>query len=134
MARMLRRLPLSLRAWSGALLACALFVCLTGLARPAMSMSMLAAEPMETAAQVMVGGHSIAPASAATPDRGPRCPMASEQCVAPKGVLAQDLSAGRAEDASRVVVCSPSLLVARPNAPPPTVAPPDLHRLCVSRT
>ncbi|MCJ1676177.1 hypothetical protein MTF65_02130 [Streptomyces sp. APSN-46.1] len=128
-----QRLPLSLRAWSGVLLACALFACLTGLARPAMTMAMPG--PMDTAPHVAVGGHTEASAAVATPDHGPRCPVAQEQCVAPKGVLTQD---GPTTPVLGIVPhatdCSPTLPRPWPHAPPPAAAPPDLHRLCVSRT
>ncbi|MCX4631264.1 hypothetical protein [Streptomyces sp. NBC_01443] len=126
-----RRLPLSLRAWSGVLLVCALFACLTGLARPAMAMP----GPMDTAPHVAVSENAEAPGVVAAPDSGSRCPVAHEQCVAPKGVVAQDgPTAPAPATVSNATVCAPELPHPWPHAPPPAAAPPDLHRLCVSRT
>ncbi|MFB7172297.1 hypothetical protein ACFCYM_15915 [Streptomyces sp. NPDC056254] len=128
---MSRRLPLSLRTWSGVLLVCALFACLTGLARPAMAMP----GPMEMSSHIVMSGHAAAPAAAESPDHGPSCPMAAEQCVAPKGIVAQDGPAVPVlATVSHATPCSSDLLMTQPNAPPPAAAPPDLHRLCVSRT
>ncbi|MCX5009468.1 hypothetical protein OG765_00365 [Streptomyces sp. NBC_00555] len=130
-----RPLPLSLRAWSGVLLVCALFACLTGLARPAMAMEMPMQGATDTTRHVAVRGHAEASAAVAVTDHGPRCPVAQEQCVAPKGVLTQDgpttpvlVIVPHATDGS------PTLPRPWPHAPPPAAAPPDLHRLCVSRT
>ncbi|MFD9407714.1 hypothetical protein ACFWBN_11945 [Streptomyces sp. NPDC059989] len=130
---MSRRLPPSLRTWSGVLLVCAFFACLTGLARPAMAMAMPG--PMEMSPHAAISGHVAAPSAAEAPDHGPRCPVAAEQCVAPQGILAQDGPAVPPLAAvPHATPCSPEPLMTRPNAPPPVVAPPDLHRLCVSRT
>ncbi|MFE2283028.1 hypothetical protein ACFXDJ_02450 [Streptomyces sp. NPDC059443] len=134
---MSRRLPLPLRTWSGVLLVCALFACLTGLARPAMAMPGPGSMPgsMQMSSHAAMSGHAAAPAAAESPDHGPSCPMAAEQCVAPKGLVAQDGPAVPVlVTVSHVTVCSSGLLTGQPNAPPPAVAPPDLHRLCVSRT
>ncbi|MCX5275324.1 MULTISPECIES: hypothetical protein [Streptomyces] len=132
---MLRRLPLSLRAWPGVLLVCALFVCLSGLARPAMAVGTTMPGSMDMSPQVTAVGHAGASVVARSVDHSPGCPVAQEQCVAPKGVLAQDGPSGQVPAAeSSPIDCSPSLLVAQPNAPPLPAEPPDLHRLCVSRT
>ncbi|MGW1886120.1 hypothetical protein [Streptomyces sp. NPDC001970] len=149
---MSRRVLLPLRTWSGALLVCALFVCLSGLARPAMAMTMPMAmpaavsAPMDAASHAAVGTapgdghvHAIDAAASAVAesavDHSPRCPAAEKQCAAPEATLAQDGPAGQAPAVTpRAIACSPARLVAQPNAPPPAVAPPDLHRLCVSRT
>lgn len=134
MARMSRRLLLPLRTWSGVLLVCALFACLSGLARPAMAMP----GPMEMAPRIAVeahAGHAVTPAVAGSQEHGPRCPVAAEQCVAPKATLAQDGPAAPVlAPVPHVMACGHGLLMAQPNAPPSAVAPPDLHRLCVSRT
>lgn len=134
MARMSRRVLLPIRTWSGVLLVCALFACLSGLARPAMAMP----GPTEMAPRVAVGAHArhaVTPAVAGVQDHGPRCPAAQEQCVAPKVTLAQDGQAGPVLAlVPHAMACGHALLVAQPNAPPSAVAPPDLHRLCVSRT
>ncbi|WP_328967447.1 hypothetical protein [Streptomyces sp. NBC_00239] len=127
-----RHLPASLRTWSGVLLVCALFACLTGLARPAMAMT----GPMPMAPpSVAMAQSGTSAVSATSPANGPHCPAAEEQCVAPKGVLVQDgpatqVAAAPAHDA----VCAGTPSPLWPHAPPPTAAPPDLHRLCVSRT
>ncbi|MDD9375670.1 hypothetical protein M8Z33_03060 [Streptomyces sp. ZAF1911] len=92
------------------------------------------AGPMKMAMEAVVAGRPAASSSAATPDRDPRCPSAAEHCASQKVVLAQDVSAGRTDALSRPMAGSQSPLVAQPNAPPPAEAPPDLHRLCVSRT
>lgn len=121
------------------LLVCALFACLSGLARPAMAMAMPG--PMEMAPRVAAGapaghaGHVVTATVAGLQDHGLRCPAAEEQCVAPKATLAQDGQAGPVLAlVPHVMACESALLVAQPNAPPSAVAPPDLHRLCVSRT
>ena len=131
-------MPLT-RTWSEVLLVCALFACLTGLARPAMAMTMPGS--MEMAPRVAAGAHArhagdaVTPAGAGAQDHGPRCPAAQEHCVAPKVTLAQD---GRAapvlSPVPHALACDPALRMARPNAPPSAHEPPDLHRLCVSRT
>lgn len=133
MTRMLQRLPLSLRTWSGALLVCALFACLSGLARPTMAMAMPAS--MDMPAQVMAVGHAGAATVAEAPGHGPGCPVVTEQCVAPKGVPAQDSPTAPVPVVeSRPMSCTPALLAAQPHAPPSSADPPDLYRLCVSRT
>lgn len=145
MARMTRRVPLPLRTWSGALLVCALLLCLAGLARPVMAMPMAMPGPMGTMSsapradavveRVPMGAAGHAVMAADSGERGPHCPMAEEPCASPKGTVAQ---AGQAAvghgDVPQVVACSPAALVSQPNAPPPALRPPDLHRLCVSRT
>ncbi|MFZ3493061.1 hypothetical protein ACODT5_07485 [Streptomyces sp. 5.8] len=132
-----RPLPPSLRTWSGVLLVCALFACLTGLARPAMAMPMPG--PMDTTPHVAVRLHveasAAASAAASAPDHGPRCPVAQEQCVASKVVLTQGSPAAPAPAiTSHATDCPSRLPRPWPHAPPPAAAPPDLHRLCVSRT
>lgn len=144
MARMTRRLPPALRMWSGALLVCALVVCLGGLARPAMAMTMAMPGAMEMAPAAMATGHmsghdaelAVEQAVAESPTSTPHCPMAEEQCIAPKAVLSQDVPVGPGLTGSPQAVagCSPDAVVAQPNAPPRALSPPDLHRLCVSRT
>ncbi|WP_143608545.1 hypothetical protein [Streptomyces sp. CB03234] len=140
---MSRRVLLPLRTWSGALLVCVLFVCLSGLARPAMAMPgpmNMHVAPHSVASghaeHAEHGGQAAAPAVAeSSPDHGPRCPAAEEQCAAPEATLAQDGPSGQAPAVpARSAACSAALMKAQPNAPPPVVAPPDLHWLCVSRT
>ncbi|WP_351231367.1 hypothetical protein [Streptomyces sp. NPDC002133] len=96
----------------------------------------------EVVPHAVAGGHAKHAGHAAASlvaesslDHNPHCPMAEKQCVAPQVTLAQDGPSGQAPTATpRAIACSSAALVAQPNAPPPTVAPPDLHRLCVSRT
>lgn len=139
MARMPRRLLLSLRAWTGALLACAVFVCVAGAARPAMAMDMAmdTAAPVAMADTVMVrhAAGERAPTVARVPDRHPDCPAADHECAAPGVTLGQDVSPTHVPAAdSSAAGCAPRVRAAWPHAPPPTASPPDLHRLCVSRT
>ncbi|MFD7324723.1 hypothetical protein ACFV9D_27130 [Streptomyces sp. NPDC059875] len=111
---MSRRLPLSLRTWSGVLLVCALFACLTALARPAVSMP----GPMGMSPHVAISGRAATPAAAELPGRGPGCPMAAEQRVAPQGIVAQDGSAIPVlAVASDATPCSSDILMTQPNAP-----------------
>ncbi|MET9817332.1 MULTISPECIES: hypothetical protein [unclassified Streptomyces] len=150
---MSRRVLLPLRAWSGALVVCALMFCLAGLARPAMAMSS-SMGPMESmasmgmAAPAASSGDSSAPGRAeavgqptATQAAGARqygehCPMADQQCVAPNATVASSVQTGLALTGLPAgAACSAAaVLAAGPNAPPPALPPPDLHRLCVSRT
>ncbi|MCP3820250.1 hypothetical protein NLX86_19740 [Streptomyces sp. A3M-1-3] len=144
---MSRRVLPPLRAWSGALLVCALMFCLTGLARPAMAMPS-STPSMEMAAPGAVGGDSsglmqaeaagqaaaIAMASGSA-EHGAHCPMAEKQCEAPKATFGPDVQPIPAlTGLSMGTACSAAALMALPNAPPPALPPPDLHRLCVSRT
>ncbi|MBT2490707.1 hypothetical protein J7E96_19740 [Streptomyces sp. ISL-96] len=144
---MLRPMLRPLRTWSGALLVCALMFCLAGLARPAMSMpsSMPA---MEMAASPATGGHApgvvqaeaagqaaAIPMAAGSVEHDTRCPMVEKQCAAPKATLVHHVQPGTAQtDVPTVPACSHTAVMAHPNAPPPAPSPPDLHRLCVSRT
>lgn len=143
MAGMSRRVPHALRMLSGALLVCALVLCLSGLARSTMTMpgqmEMTPPAPAggHTRGQVLAGAAPLAAGPMAeSPDRSAQCPMAEQQCAAPKAVLAQDGPAAPAlSDLPQAMAsCSPAAVVAQPNAPPPALPPPDLHRLCVSRT
>ncbi|MET7714475.1 hypothetical protein [Streptomyces sp. NPDC005407] len=151
---MLRRVLMPLRTWSGALLVCALMFCLAGLARPAVAMpssmppSMASMGSMDAAAPAGAGTHSFgvmhAEATgqvAATPmatgsvEQGTHCPMVEKQCAAPQATLGHDVQPGTAPtDLPTAMACFPAAMVAQPNAPPAPLAPPDLHRLCVSRT
>ncbi|MBC9725008.1 hypothetical protein [Streptomyces sp. TRM68367] len=140
---MSRRVLMPLRAWSGALLTCAVLLCLAGLARPAMAMpsSMAAMERAAPAAasgltHVETGAQAAAPAMA-TDAAGDsvHCPMAEKQCTAPKATLGHDVQPGPVlTGLPTVTSCSHAAVTAQPHAPPPAMPPPDLHRLCVSRT
>ncbi|MFE1788725.1 hypothetical protein ACFW7J_10075 [Streptomyces sp. NPDC059525] len=131
---MSRRLLLLTRTWSGVLLVCALFACLSGLARPAMAMPV----SMDMAARIVAAApaaHAVTPTVAGVQAHGPGCPAAQAQCVAPKVTLAQDGQAAPVlAPVPHAMACDPALRMAQPNAPPPAQAPPDLHQLCVSRT
>ncbi|MBT2395999.1 hypothetical protein [Streptomyces sp. ISL-100] len=133
---MTRRVPPALRTWSGALLVCALMLCLSGLARPAMAaaMPMTMPGPMESASSAAAeAGHTAMVTDSA--GGGPQCPMVQEQCAAPKATVVQDgPTAPALGDAPQTTPCSTVDLLSQPNAPPPPLPPPDLHRLCVSRT
>ncbi|MBV7700693.1 hypothetical protein [Streptomyces sp. TRM70350] len=140
---MSRRVPHALRVLSGALLVCALVLCLSGLARPAMTMpGQMGMTPPALAGERASGQMSADAAGLAagpmaeSPDRSAQCPMAEQRCTASKAVLAQDGPAAPALTAlpQPIAACSPMATMAQPNAPPPSLPPPDLHRLCVSRT
>ncbi|WP_307659869.1 hypothetical protein [Streptomyces sp. V1I1] len=145
---MSRRVLMPLRAWSGALLVCAVMFCLTGIARPAIAMppSMTSMGSMEVASPAAADDHSsrVMHADAAgagvamavgSVEHGTHCPMFEKQCAAPQATLVHDVQPGTAvTDVPTVTACSHAAVTARPNAPPPALAPPDLHRLCVSRT
>jgi hypothetical protein len=150
MARMLRRVLMPLRTWSGALLVCALMFCLAGLARPAMAMpsSMSSMGSMDAAAPAPADSHSsgvihaeaaghapATPMATGSVENGTHCPMVEKQCAAPQATLVHDVQPGTAPtDLPTAMACSPAAMVAQPGAPPPAPSPPDLHRLCVSRT
>ncbi|MCY0950665.1 hypothetical protein [Streptomyces sp. H27-S2] len=134
---MTRRLPPALRTWSGALLVCALMFCLTGLARSAMAMPMAMTGPMG-AVSATVGsdapaGHVVMASDFS--DSGPECPTSRQVCEAPKGTVVNDGPTAPVLDAAPdTATCPPAALVSQPNTPPRVLPPPDLHRLCVSRT
>ncbi|MGP3980849.1 hypothetical protein [Streptomyces sp. KR80] len=143
---MTRRVPPPLRTWSGALLVCALMLCLSGLARPALAMEMPA--PMKSASSTTSGGaasggrmltetagHPAQLMMTYSAGHGPHCPMIQQQCETPQATVVPDGPVATAlGESPRAVACSPAALVSQANAPPPPVPPPDLHRLCVSRT
>ncbi|MGW6708972.1 hypothetical protein ACWGDE_29345 [Streptomyces sp. NPDC054956] len=158
---MSRRLPPPLRTWSGALLVCALLLCLTGLARPAMARAMAMPGSMDMGMDMdmgvtAAGGHSAGPAARGTGAVEPAavgtavedaaavgtaghstdCPTPTEHCATARAVLAQGGPAGPAPLLALLVTdrAAPAPPDAEPNAPPGTADPPDLHRLCVSRT
>lgn len=145
MARMTRRVPPALRTWSGALLVCALMLCLSGLARPAVAMPMSMPASMGTMSapagaestvpgQTSLGVAGQAVRAAEASYAGPHCPMAQQQCVSPKATIAQDSpTAPKLGGVPPSTACPRAVLVPQSNAPP-ALPPPDLHRLCVSRT
>ncbi|MBT2391591.1 hypothetical protein J7E87_19665 [Streptomyces sp. ISL-1] len=61
--------------------------------------------------------------------------MTQQQCVSPKATIAQDSpTAPKLGNVPPSTACLAAALVPQSNAPPPALPPPDLHRLCVSRT
>ncbi|WP_461058485.1 hypothetical protein [Streptomyces pseudoechinosporeus] len=143
---MCRGVQMPLRAWSGALLVCTLMLCLAGLARPAMAMPSSMAS-MEMAAPAAAGGHSssamqaeAAGQSAAMPmvsgsaQHGAHCPMVEQQCPSPQATLGHDVQPSPALSDVPVAAACSQAAEAQPGASPPALPPPDLHRLCVSRT
>lgn len=136
MARMSRRvlMPLPLRAWSGALLVCTLMFCLGGLARPAVAMPS-SMPSMETAAPAVTSSAPSGQLRADAVEYDGQCPMAGTPCATPQATLMQDVQPGTSATGLQAsVTCSDEAGVAQPNAPPAGLPPPDLHRLCVSRT
>ncbi|GGS78625.1 hypothetical protein GCM10010222_20070 [Streptomyces tanashiensis] len=152
---MVRRLPMPLRAWSGALLVCALLFCLGGLARPAMAMAPMApmspampgmameamgapastSAPAPTPALASAAGDPAAATAAEPGAAGTRCPMVDPQCVSPQGTLTQDVQPlADPIGPSSTSPCAHVPDTAWPHAPPEPLPPPDPHRLCVSRT
>jgi hypothetical protein len=66
---------------------------------------------------------------------GTHCPMTQQQCTAPKATAAPDTPVAPVlADLPLAVTCPAAATVVLPNAPPSALHPPDLHRLCVSRT
>ncbi|MGK9464936.1 hypothetical protein ACSLFT_33610 (plasmid) [Streptomyces sp. G6] len=137
---MISRAPLPLRLVSRVLMACALTLCLTGVARPATAMVMSA--PMESMER-MSGASDVAlpTARAATVvdslSSEDSCPSSPDDCAQPPGTpphgtpAAPACADGQQEPVAAVQPGNP-----RSGVPPPveSVSPPDLHRLCVSRT
>lgn len=129
-----------LRAWSAALLLCALMFCLTGLARPTMAMSSSTAPSasmasMEMAAPAQIGSDAPGPVRADAVEYGTQCPMAGTPCATQQATLSQqDQPSVAPTGLPTASPCFRAAGVAQPNAPPVELPPPDLHRLCVSRT
>lgn len=130
-----------LRAWSAALLLCALMFCLAGLARPAMAMSSSTAPlasmaPMEMAAPAQVSSDPPEVVRADAVEYGAQCPMAGTPCATQQATLSRPDQPSVAPIGLPVVAapCFRAVGVAQPNAPPAALPTPDLHRLCVSRT
>ncbi|MDI2130157.1 hypothetical protein [Yinghuangia seranimata] len=135
------------RAWALVLMVCALVACVSGLARPSMAGSMpmampdtrtdlRSAESHASVVQVPTG----APAAmegmgAASADRGAEhCPMVDKQCEVRATALVHGAGVASAVSTRPSgAACSADLPRPQANAPPAT-PPPDLHRLCVSRT
>lgn len=131
------RAPLSLRLVSGVLLACALTLCLTGVARPAMAMS----APMASMEQMAGAGdaHQQTPGTETVVNSSEgSCPSSVDDCARPSGVPPHGTPAAQAApacaDGSQTPVSVQSA-GPRSGVPPPveSVSPPDLHQLCVSR-
>ncbi|MEV6734802.1 MULTISPECIES: hypothetical protein [unclassified Streptomyces] len=137
------RVLMPLRAWSAALLLCALMFCLAGLARPAMEMSsatapsasMVSMASMEMAAPTQVSSDASGVVRADAVEYGAQCPMAGTPCATQQATLVQqDQTSVAPIGLPAGAPCFRAAGVAQPNAPPVALPPPDLHRLCVSRT
>ncbi|MET9836086.1 hypothetical protein ABZ078_43970 [Streptomyces sp. NPDC006385] len=135
--------PPSLRLWAGVLLACALALCLTGVARPAMAMAMSApAESTHPMGEATDAADPAAGTRTTADSLGPEdsCPSSSDDdCAQPSAAPPHNAPAAQAAPACADGPQTPmSVLPGGPRSgvPPPAeaVAPPDLHRLCVSRT
>lgn len=133
------RAPLSLRLVSGVLLALALTLCLTGVARPAMAMAMSA--PMASMEQ-MTGAADAAEQTVGTGtvvnSAEDSCPSSVDDCALPSGVPSHGSPAAQAAPACTDGPQTPVSVQSggpRSGVPPPVepVSPPDLHQLCVSR-
>ncbi|MET9955393.1 MULTISPECIES: hypothetical protein [Streptomyces] len=136
--------PSRLRLLPALLVACVVTLCLTGMARPAMAMpGMIGSMPSMgmDMNQMMIGMHAAengtAPAVSDPHDFQQSCPMSSvSDCAQPSvpPVGGDRSGCAHAED-------SPTPAFAQPEPPlsgvPPPLAPPsppELTRLCVSRT
>ncbi|GHE39079.1 hypothetical protein GCM10018771_19430 [Streptomyces cellulosae] len=134
---MLRMSP-AFRLWAGVLLACALTLCLSGIARPAMAVS----GPMSQTQRAnepgpMAEDMDTAPVVADSPGMGGHCPATSDhrsRTAAAPAVGDQAVPASVGGPLGDAAV--PRLWAARAGPPPaePPAPPPDLHRICVLRT
>lgn len=125
------------RAWTRVSLVCALLLALAGLACPAMSMS---GDGMSTVAAMAGDMHDIRQAAAADmadadgpSDGRAHCPMADrhdEVSQAPLRDAPTDIAAGL----PLASVQAPREPGPAADTPAPLGRPPELHRLCVSRT
>lgn len=133
---------MSLRLWAGVLLACALVLCVTGVARSA---EVLSGNHVMSMPQLGQGAHDVGPEGATvsvkTPGSDGFCPAASDQCARPQAVAAPAAPAAPASavqaTAGLGTVSTPQGWVPRSGVPPSdecAADSPDLHRLCVSRT
>ncbi|MEU0108410.1 hypothetical protein ABZ313_24035 [Streptomyces sp. NPDC006251] len=130
----------AIRLWAGVLMLCALTLCLTGLARPAVAMSApmgRASAEAQAMDAVRPGAEHTGPAVAAadSSDMGGHCPAVSDHRGRAAAVPSLDgPAAPAAADAPREATGT-QLWQARagPVAAGP-VLPPDLHRICVLRT
>ncbi|MFD3928310.1 hypothetical protein [Streptomyces sp. NPDC058614] len=131
---MVSRVSSAFRLWSGVLLACALLLCLVGVARPAVAMPS-GMESMPASAMDCESGvaesMTVGPAAAEGV-----CPMGRDHCAQLSATLPAAAAAVPAL-AEVAPVILPDLLRAPRTGLPPQCGPdppPDLHRLCVSRT
>ncbi|GAA3246136.1 hypothetical protein GCM10010469_01820 [Streptomyces labedae] len=132
-------LPPSLRLWAGVLLACALVLCVTGAARSAATTS---DGPMTAMHQLGddegAARQDSTAAKADDPAMDEPCPTSADHCAQSRAAVAPaaPASAAHAADAPRTV-SAVQLGVPRSGVPPSAACasgPPDLQRLCVSRT
>lgn len=140
MPLVISRARLSLRLMSGVLLACALTLCLTGLAQPAMAMPAHTESMYHMAESADATEQALNTAAAVkSPGWGDSCSSSADNCAQPSAVSPHGNPTAQAAPACSDV---PRMPVAfqpegiRSGVPPPVESgsPPDLHRLCVSRT
>lgn len=128
--------PPSLRLWAGLLLACALALCVTGAARCAAVMSDGPMKAMHQPGQdVRTDGQDDTAVD--EPGRDDPCPVGADHCAQSRAAAISAASASaHAADAPQTASVTQAE-VPRSGTPPSTVCdspPPDLRRLCVSRT
>lgn len=133
---------MSLRLWAGALLVCALVLCVTGVARSAaaMSGSTMMSMPQLGQTDPAVGQESAATTAKAVGSGGV-CPTNSDRCARPQAAAAPATPAAPASAAHAAdgpeAASAPQAWGRWSGVPPSDESAcglPDLHRLCVSRT
>ncbi|GAA3388947.1 hypothetical protein [Streptomyces roseoviridis] len=140
--------PSRLRLLPALLMACVVALCLTGMARPAMvmpgmtgSMPSMGMDMGMDMGQMMIGMHAAengtAPAVSDPHDLQQPCPMSNvSDCAQPSvpPVGGDRSGCAHAEDAPTPAFAQPG--PPRSGVPPPLAppSPPELTRLCVSRT
>ncbi|MDT9691884.1 hypothetical protein Q5762_26840 [Streptomyces sp. P9(2023)] len=134
--------PSRLRLLPVLLLACVVMLCLTGMARPAMATpGMTGSMPSMDMGEMMPGMHAAengaAPAVSDPHSFQQTCPMSSvSDCAQPSvpPVAGDQSGCAHAEDAPAPAFAQPG--PPRSGVPPPLASPspPELTRLCVSRT
>ncbi|WP_331753155.1 hypothetical protein OG440_39465 (plasmid) [Streptomyces sp. NBC_00637] len=117
--------------WARVLLACALTFCLTGAARAAMTMP----APMEQAHQRDTSGQT-AQAIPGPTGMEDHCPATADHASRPAAAPASAASValGPADGPHDAVPVRPWEVRTGLSPPPVAAPPPDLNRLCVSRT
>ncbi|WP_406011633.1 hypothetical protein OG440_39970 (plasmid) [Streptomyces sp. NBC_00637] len=121
-----------LRLWAGVLLACALTLCLTGAARPAMTMS----GPVRQAHQMDASGQAAQTVAGPAAGMEDHCPAGADHGARPMTAPASAtlVVLGPAEGPRDAVSVRPWEERAGLSPPAEPAPPPDPNRLCVSRT